>query len=117
MLDAGVSFYMSTSSLAAGVGVLAEEYAPYCNAEGNDLREGDWTLPEKLLFPAGSCVGITVLQKVPGDKYALVNTFGNSKEAMRPAGPATPSASLTPERALSALKTADGWTGAPSLTA
>ena len=62
MLDAGVSFYMSTSSLAAGVGVLAEEYAPYCNAEGNDLREGDWTLPEKLLFPAGSCVGITVLQ-------------------------------------------------------
>jgi hypothetical protein len=37
VLDAGVSFYMSTSSLAAGVGVLAEEYAPYCNAEGNDL--------------------------------------------------------------------------------
>ena len=42
------------------------------------------TLPEKLLFPAGSCVGITVLQKVPGDKYALVNTFGNSKEANAP---------------------------------
>ena len=50
MLDAGVSFYMSTSSLAAGVGVLAEEYAPYCNAEGNDLREGDWTLPEAERF-------------------------------------------------------------------
>ena len=50
VLDAGVSFYMSTSSLAAGVGVLAEEYAPYCNAEGNDLREGDWTLPEAERF-------------------------------------------------------------------
>ena len=44
------------------------------------------TLPESLLLPAGSRIGITVLQQVPvGDtvKYALVNTSSQGENAPR----------------------------------
>ena len=46
----GGNYFLSTSSLASGIGVVKEEIAPYCDSEGNLDREGDWSLPEELRF-------------------------------------------------------------------
>lgn len=44
------NYYLATSSLASGVGVLKEKYAPYQNSEGALDKEGDWSLPEDMRF-------------------------------------------------------------------
>ena len=52
LYDMGGNFYLSTSSLAAGVGILKEKYAPYQNSEGTLDKTGDWSLPEEMRFGA-----------------------------------------------------------------
>ena len=42
----GGNYYLSTTSLSDGIGILKEKYAPYCNSEGNAEKAGDWSLPE-----------------------------------------------------------------------
>ena len=49
-LNGGGNYFLSTASLAAGVGILKEKYAPYENSEGNLEKSGDWSLPEDLRF-------------------------------------------------------------------
>ncbi|MBR0267770.1 MAG: hypothetical protein IJQ71_10135 [Clostridia bacterium] len=54
-LMAGGSYMMSASSLASGIGVVAESIAPYeANEElpegETDLRKGDWSLPDQYRF-------------------------------------------------------------------
>ena len=53
-LSIGGSYMLSASSLAMGIGVVAESIAPYeSNDEvpaGADLRQGDWSLPEDYRF-------------------------------------------------------------------
>jgi hypothetical protein len=51
----GGTYILSASSLAAGIGVVAESIAPYeSNGElpagETDLRKGDWSLPDALRF-------------------------------------------------------------------
>lgn len=48
--DMGGNYYLATSSLASGVGVLKEKYAPYQNSEGTLDTKGDWSLPEDMRF-------------------------------------------------------------------
>lgn len=50
IFDMGGNYYLSTSSLAAGVGILMERYAPYQNSEGTLDKSGDWSLPEEERF-------------------------------------------------------------------
>ncbi len=50
--DMGGNYYLATSSLASGIGILKEKYAPYKNSEGTLDKEGDWSLPEDLRFGA-----------------------------------------------------------------
>ena len=45
-LNAGGNYIVSAASLASGVGILMEEYAPYTNNEGTLDSDGDWSLPE-----------------------------------------------------------------------
>lgn len=49
-LDHSGNYFMSTASLASGVGILKEKYAPYTNSEGNPVETGDWSLPEEERF-------------------------------------------------------------------
>ena len=54
-LSIGGSYMLSASSLAMGIGVVAESIAPYQSndrlPEGvTDLTEGDWSLPEEYRF-------------------------------------------------------------------
>lgn len=53
-LSIGGTYLLSASSLAAGVGVVAESIAPYTSndelPEGADPRTGDWSLPEDYRF-------------------------------------------------------------------
>ena len=53
-LSIGGSYMLSASSLASGLGVVAESIAPYESnnvlPEGADLRQGDWSLPEEYRF-------------------------------------------------------------------
>ena len=54
-LMTGGSYMLSASSLASGIGVVAESIAPYeANDElpegETDLRKGDWSLPEQYRF-------------------------------------------------------------------
>ena len=46
----GGNYALSTASLASGVGILKEKYAPYGNSEGLADKNGDWTLPEEERF-------------------------------------------------------------------
>ena len=46
-LNNGGNYYLSAASLASGIGILKEKYAPYANSEGNREKSGDWGLPEK----------------------------------------------------------------------
>ena len=46
-LDVGGNYFLSSTSLAEGVGILKEKYAPYANSEGNIEKAGDWSLPEE----------------------------------------------------------------------
>ena len=48
--DMGGNNYLATSSLASGVGVMKEKYAPYQNSEGTLDKGGDWSLPEDRRF-------------------------------------------------------------------
>ena len=48
--DFGGNFSLSTASLASGVGILKEKYAPYGNSEGLAVASGDWSLPEEQRF-------------------------------------------------------------------
>lgn len=50
--DMGGNYYLATSSLASGVGILKEKYAPYQNSEGTIDKMGDWNLPEDMRFGA-----------------------------------------------------------------
>jgi len=49
-LDMGGNFVLSTSSLASGVGILKEKYAPYQSREGTLEKTDDWSLPEEERF-------------------------------------------------------------------
>ncbi len=49
-LMAGGSYLLSASSLASGIGVVAESIAPYQSNDGVEGREGDWSLPEESRF-------------------------------------------------------------------
>ena len=49
-LDHGGNYFLATSSLASGIGILKEKYAPYGNSEGLLDRNGDWSLPEEERF-------------------------------------------------------------------
>ncbi len=49
-LNLGGNYALSTASLASGVGILKEKYAPYGNDEGKADKNGDWSLPEDLRF-------------------------------------------------------------------
>lgn len=46
----GGNYYLSAASLASGVGMLKEKYAPYGDSEGNLDSDGDWSLPEEDRF-------------------------------------------------------------------
>ena len=46
----GGNYFMSMASLASGVGILSEEFAPYVNSEGLTDPDGDWSLPEEDRF-------------------------------------------------------------------
>ena len=46
----GGNYFLSTSSLASGVGVVKEALVPYGDSEGNPDPTGDWSLPEEQRF-------------------------------------------------------------------
>ncbi|MBQ6517330.1 MAG: hypothetical protein IJI14_01335 [Anaerolineaceae bacterium] len=46
----GGNYFLSTASLASGIGILNEKYAPYVNSEGLSDKNGDWSLPENERF-------------------------------------------------------------------
>ena len=46
----GGNYALSTASLASGVGILKEKYAPYGNSDGLLEKNGDWSLPEEQRF-------------------------------------------------------------------
>lgn len=46
-LDMGGNYYLSTTSLAQGIGVVKEKNAPYTDSEGKADSSGDWSLPEE----------------------------------------------------------------------
>lgn len=46
----GGDYHLTTSSFAAGVGILREAEAPYQNSEGTRDPSGDWSLPENMRF-------------------------------------------------------------------
>ena len=46
----GGSYLLSASSLASGIGIVAESIAPYESNDGVEGREGDCSLPEELRF-------------------------------------------------------------------
>ena len=46
----GGNYFLSTASLASGVGILKEKYAPYGDSEGELDSKGDWSLPEEERF-------------------------------------------------------------------
>jgi len=46
----GGNYFLSTSSLASGIGVVKEAVAPYGDSDGEANRDGDWSLPEELRF-------------------------------------------------------------------
>ncbi len=46
----GGNYFLSTASLASGIGILKEKYAPYVNSEGLPEKNGDWSLPEEERF-------------------------------------------------------------------
>lgn len=48
--DFGGTLALATSMLASGVGVVDESIAPYEDADGKHLSDGDWSLPEELRF-------------------------------------------------------------------
>ena len=48
--DFGGNYSFSAASLASGVGILKEKYAPYVNSEGLKDSSGDWSLPEEKRF-------------------------------------------------------------------
>ena len=48
--DFGGNYFLSTSSLASGIGVVTEKEVPYTDSEGTLSRDGDWTLPEEMRF-------------------------------------------------------------------
>ena len=49
-LEHGGNYFLATSSLASGIGILKEKYAPYGNSEDLLDRNGDWSLPEEERF-------------------------------------------------------------------
>ncbi len=49
-LNCGGNYYLATTSLSTGVGILREKTAPYVNSDGTKDREGDWSLPEEERF-------------------------------------------------------------------
>ena len=49
-LNTGGNYFLSSASLASGIGILKEKYAPYVNSEGNAEKSGDWSLPEEDRF-------------------------------------------------------------------
>ena len=49
-LNCGGNYNLSCASLASGVGILKEKYAPYADAEGQRDPSGDWSLPEEQRF-------------------------------------------------------------------
>ena len=49
-LNLGGNYYLSSASLASGIGILKEKYAPYADADGQLDAGGDWSLPEDLRF-------------------------------------------------------------------
>ena len=46
----GGNYFLATSMLSSGVGIVDESVAPYQAADGTDLSTGDWSLPEELRF-------------------------------------------------------------------
>lgn len=48
--DFGGNYCLSLASLASGIGILYEKYAPYTSREGNTTKDGDWSLPEELRY-------------------------------------------------------------------
>ena len=49
-LDTGGNYFLSAASLASGVGILKEKFAPYADSEGKMEKSGDWSLPEEKRF-------------------------------------------------------------------
>ncbi|MBO4394713.1 MAG: hypothetical protein J5800_10265 [Spirochaetales bacterium] len=49
-LDSGGNYFLSLASLASGIGILDEKYAPYMNSDGNISRDGDWSIPEDYRY-------------------------------------------------------------------
>lgn len=45
-LNGGGNYFLSMASLATGIGILKEKYAPYTDSEGKLDKKGDWSLPE-----------------------------------------------------------------------
>ena len=48
--DFGGNYFLSTGTLASGMGVVKEAIAPYADSNGTPDNEGDWSLPEELRF-------------------------------------------------------------------
>lgn len=46
----GGNYFLSSASLASGIGILKEKYAPYTDSEGKLDSAGDWSLPEQDRF-------------------------------------------------------------------
>jgi len=49
-LNGGGNYFLSMTSLATGIGILKEKYAPYSDSKGELDKSGDWSLPEEQRY-------------------------------------------------------------------
>ena len=49
-LNFGGNYFLSTTSLASGVGIVTEDIAPYQANDGSSSANADWSLPEEMRF-------------------------------------------------------------------
>ncbi len=49
-LNSGGNYFLSSTSLAEGIGILKDKYAPYADSEGALDPSGDWSLPEDMRY-------------------------------------------------------------------
>ena len=100
----GGTYILSASSLAAGIGVVAESLAPYesndDSSELADLREGDWSLPDLLRFSQSFQLEDTNVLPSPA------GTAADGSYAYRPEGTAAIKRELVSGRGVAAAYTA-----------
>ena len=72
-LSAGGTYILSASSLAAGVGIVAEGLAPYQGNDGGTTPESDWSLPEQFRFVQSFQLKSTNVLPSPAGKDAEGN--------------------------------------------